>query len=158
MSDVELICKTHDDVIKWKHIPRHWPFVRGIHWWPVNSPHKGQWCGTLMFSLICSWVNGWVNNRQAGDLRRHRVGYDVTVMIWCGVFIFLRFGKTTVSRGRIVQITRRRHVQKRILLKFLWRLSGHGRPRYLATYKHMVTTNANVGAWISVINFAWEIQ
>ena len=33
----------HDDVIKWKHFPRYWPFVRGIHWSPVNSPHKGQW-------------------------------------------------------------------------------------------------------------------
>ena len=33
---------THDDVIKWKHFPRSWPFVRGIHRSPVNSPHKGQ--------------------------------------------------------------------------------------------------------------------
>ena len=70
----------HDDFIKWKHFPRYWPFVRGIHWSPVNSPHKGQWRGTLMFSLICTWTNGWVNNREAGDLRRHRTHYDVTVM------------------------------------------------------------------------------
>ena len=34
--------KGHDDVIKWKHFPRYWPFVRGIHRSPVNSPHKGQ--------------------------------------------------------------------------------------------------------------------
>ena len=60
----------HDDVIKWKHFPRYWPFVRGIHRSPVNSPHKGQWRGALMFSLICLWINGWVNNREAGDLRR----------------------------------------------------------------------------------------
>ena len=33
---------SHDDVIKWKHFPRYWPFVRGIHRSPVNSPHKGQ--------------------------------------------------------------------------------------------------------------------
>ena len=44
----------HDDVIKWKHYPRYWPFVRGIHRSPVNSPHKGQWRGALMFSLICT--------------------------------------------------------------------------------------------------------
>ena len=44
----------HDDVIKWKHFPRYWPFVRGIHRWPVNSPHKGQWRGALIFSLICA--------------------------------------------------------------------------------------------------------
>ena len=73
-------CQLHDDVIKWKHFPRHWPFVRGIHRSPVNSPHKGQWRGALMFILICARINGWVNNREAGDLRRRRVHYDVIVM------------------------------------------------------------------------------
>ena len=52
----------HDDVIKWKHFPRYRPYVRGIHRSPVNSPHKGQWRGALMFSLICARINGWVNN------------------------------------------------------------------------------------------------
>ena len=52
----------------------------GIHWSPVNSPHKGQWRGSLMFSLICVWTNGWANNRDAGDLRRHRVHYGVIVI------------------------------------------------------------------------------
>ena len=47
---------------------------------PVNSPHKGQWRGALIFSLICSWINGWANNRDAGDLRRLRFNYDVTVI------------------------------------------------------------------------------
>ena len=71
----------HDDVIKWKHLPRYWPFVRGIQWSPVNSSHKGQWCGALMFFfVICAWINGWVNNREAGDLRRHRAHYDVIVV------------------------------------------------------------------------------
>ena len=69
-----------DDVIKWKHFPWYWPFVRGIHRSPVNSPHKGQWSRALMFSLICTWINGWVNNREAGDLRCHRGHYVVTVM------------------------------------------------------------------------------
>ena len=70
----------HDDVIKWKHFPRYWPFVRGIHRSPVNSPHKGQRRGALMLSLICIWINGWINNREAGDLRRYRAHYDVIVM------------------------------------------------------------------------------
>ena len=70
----------HDDVIKWKHFPRNWSFVWGIHRSPVNSPHKGQWRGALMFSLIYAWINDWVNNREAGDLRRHRGQYDVIVM------------------------------------------------------------------------------
>ena len=72
--------KMHDDVIKWKHFPCYWTFVPGIHRSPVNSPHKGQWRGALMFSFICVWINDWVNNRKVGDLRRYRVHYDLTVM------------------------------------------------------------------------------
>ena len=70
----------HDDVIKWKHFPRNRPFARGIHRSPVNSPHKDQRRGALVFSLICVWINDWVNNGEAGDLRRCRAHYDVIVM------------------------------------------------------------------------------
>ena len=70
----------HDDTIKWKHFPRYWPFMRGIHRPPVNSPHKDQWRRALMFSLIWDWTYGWVNNRDAGDLRRHCAHYGVIVM------------------------------------------------------------------------------
>ena len=70
----------HDDVIKWKHFPHYLPFVRGIHRSPVNVPHKGQWRKALMFSLICDRRNGWVNNRDADDLRRHHAHYDVIMM------------------------------------------------------------------------------
>ena len=75
------------------YFPRYWPFVRGIHRVPVNSPHKGQWRGALMFSLICVWINGSVNNREAGDLRRHRAHYDVIIMM----IICLQFGAKHVS-------------------------------------------------------------
>ena len=71
----------HDDVIKWKHFPRYWPFVLGIHRSPVNSPHKCQWRRALMFTLICARINVWINNREAGDLRRYYGHYDVIVMI-----------------------------------------------------------------------------
>ena len=71
----------HDDVIKWKHISALLALYAGNS--PANSPHKGQWRGALMFSLICAWINGWVNHRDAGDLRRHRADYDVTVMLKC---------------------------------------------------------------------------
>ena len=60
------LCLKHDDVIKWKHFPRYWPFGRRIHRCPVISPHKGQWQGASMFSLICAWINASVNNREAG--------------------------------------------------------------------------------------------
>ena len=68
------------DLTKWKHFLCYWPFVRGIHQSLVNSPHKGQSWRALMFSLICTWTNGWVYNRDTGDLRRHHAHYDVTVM------------------------------------------------------------------------------
>ena len=80
-SKIPVSRTSHDYVTKWKHFPRYWPFVRGIHRSPVNSPHKGQWRGALVFSLICAWINGWVNNREAGDFRRHHAHYDVTVMV-----------------------------------------------------------------------------
>ena len=80
-GEAELSCfVNHDDVIKWRHSPRYWPFVRGIHRSPVNSPHKGQWRGALMFPPICAWIHGCANNCEAGDSRRHRSHYDVTVM------------------------------------------------------------------------------
>ena len=75
-----------DDVIQWKYVSRYWPFVRGIHRSPVNSSHKSQWCGALMFSLICDWLNGWVNNQDADDLRGHHAHNDVTVM-WSWIVI-----------------------------------------------------------------------
>ena len=81
----------HDDVIKWKYFPRYWPFVRGIHRSAVNSPHKGQWRGALMFSLICNRINSWVNNGEAGDLRRHRGHYDVIVMRCMGSKFCMKF-------------------------------------------------------------------
>ena len=59
--------------------------VIGVLWGPgnspVNSPHKGQWRRTLMFSLICVWTNGWVKTRDASDLRRHHAHCCVTVNI-----------------------------------------------------------------------------
>ena len=70
----------YDDVIKWKHFPPYWPFVRGIHRWPVNSPYKGHWHGALIVSLIYPSTNGWVNNPDTGDLKRHSAHYDVTVV------------------------------------------------------------------------------
>ena len=53
----------------------------------MNSPHKGQWRRVLMFSFACAWTNSWLNNRDAGDLRRHRAHYDVTVMTWTNMNI-----------------------------------------------------------------------
>ena len=82
-----------------KKFPRYWTFVRGIPRSPVNSPHKGQWRGALMVSLICTWINGWVNNPKAGALRRHRAHYDVIAMLFktgidyteCVVYVMVQY-------------------------------------------------------------------
>ena len=71
--------RSNSNYMTWTHFPWYWPFVWGSHWWPVNSPHKGQWRGALMFSFICAWIKAWVNNLEASDLRRHHGHYDVIV-------------------------------------------------------------------------------
>ena len=55
-------------------------FMRGIHRSPVNSPHKCQWRGALMFSFACAWTNSRVTIGDAADLRRNRSHSDVLVM------------------------------------------------------------------------------
>ena len=98
------------DVIKWKHFPRYWPFVREIHRSPVNTLHKGQWHGALMFSFIR--FKGWVNNRETGDLRCNRAHYDVTVMrmavawfvLWCLYYNVIRaFARNRINLKSINQ-------------------------------------------------------
>ena len=49
---------------------------------PVNFTHKIQWRGAVILSLICVGINGWVNNREAVDLRRYHAHYDVIVVDW----------------------------------------------------------------------------
>ena len=93
-----------------------------------------------MFSLICVWINGWVNNRQAGDLRRHRGHYDVSVM---------RLGPTVLSQTNIIfktfsswdptsmQQTDREHVPRTNVVKSM-RLAGWS---FHTTWYHMGSTN-----------------
>ena len=94
--------EVHDDVIRWKHFPRYWPFVRGIHRSPVNSPHKGQWHGCdVFFDLHLNIYK--VNNREAGDLRRYPAHYDVTVMcpevLWTGSKVVVQLTHPDRLRG-----------------------------------------------------------
>ena len=81
----------HDDVIKWKHFPRYYPFVRGIRRSPVNYPHKGQWRGALMVSLICAL------NRQLSIQSYRKVG-DLRRSLWrhCNVECRIRVNESTV--------------------------------------------------------------
>ena len=70
-------CSLHDEVIKWDIFRITGPLFEEF---TVEFPHKGRWRRALIFSLMCVWINGWVNNREADDLRRHRTHYDVTLM------------------------------------------------------------------------------
>ena len=131
----------HDDVIKWKHFPHYWPPVRGIHRSPVNSPHKGQWRGALMFTLICARIIGWVNNRKAGDLRRYRHHYDVIVMGW--------------NYGMDGQHTSY-HNREKILYSFLklWILSSFQRSKYDVIIYHK-GRSASYTVVFSLQQIAW---
>ena len=60
----------------------------------VDSPHKGQWRGAFVFSLMCAGTNGWENNRDADDLKCHRAHPDSTVML-----IETRNGNFVVTGG-----------------------------------------------------------
>ena len=74
-----------------------------------ESPHKGLWRGALMFPLICIRINGWVNNREAGDLRRPHTHYDVIVMQCIeipGLWSALCFGFQSQHHPRYMMISR----------------------------------------------------
>ena len=97
---------------------------------PVNSPHKGQWCGTLMFSLISAWINGSANNPEAGDLRRNRAHYDVIVMWQAIVILSLEYwfnsnNKTVLllnwALGAVAVMTFNSHVQ---YINLCWHITG----------------------------------
>ena len=82
---------TYDDVIKWKYFPRYWTFVRGSHRSTLDSYHKGQWDGALMFSLICVWTrlnkqsSRWWFDSPARSLWRHCNGKVVTMPTISGI-------------------------------------------------------------------------
>ena len=116
--------------------------IWGIHRFPVNSPHKGQWRGALMFSLICVWINRWENNREAGDLRRYRAHYDVIVMHTSRSYWILH--KYSRSRGACLV---RRQANNIFLHKikhiFRWK-SRVGSIVYTQVFRRMNTSRAGV--------------
>ena len=83
VTQYESCMKTdHDDVIKWEHL-RVTGHLCGEFTGPRWNPRtKASDVELWYFSLICVWINGWVNTREAGDWRRYRAHYDVIVMLW----------------------------------------------------------------------------
>ena len=62
------------------------PVTAGNSSVPGEFPSHRPVTRSFDVSLICAWTNGSINNQDAGDLRRHRAHYDVTVM-WCRIVI-----------------------------------------------------------------------
>ena len=109
----------HDDVIKLKHFPRYWPFVRGIHRSRWIPPHKGQWRGALMFSLIYARINGWIDTGEAGDLRRHNTHYDVIVMpkhglIHSRIYALVSLNELNIPRSFSSRFPKSRYAEPRV--------------------------------------------
>ena len=108
---------THDDIIKWKHFLCHWPFVRGIHWSPVDSTHKGQWYRALMFPLIYTLINVWANNRDTGDLRWqiHSLWSHCNVLLrWLQMFCHEGTMRLTATTKLIWLYCQMNHIAQRI--------------------------------------------
>ena len=115
----------HDDVIKWKHFPRYWPFVRGIHRSPVNFHHKGQWHGALMIVYLRlnkrsskqSW--GWWFETPSHSLWRH-----------CNIHLYNACSAMT-TREQHVSYTTRLFIQQLVCIDAL-KLTKHQNSSLLA--------------------------
>ena len=72
------VTNVHLCISRWRHQMEAFSALQSLC--VQNSPVTDDaefWC-----FLWSAWINGWVNNHEAGDLRRHRAHYDVTVMIF----------------------------------------------------------------------------
>ena len=108
-----------------------WGEFTGHRWISLTKISDAQ-----IVSLICDWANDWVNKRGAGDLRRHRACYDVTVMrLACRISIII----TIISRCP-------EHMLARALSQF-----NSLRPRQNG--RHFQTTFSNAFSWMKMYQF-----
>ena len=82
-------------------------------------PSQRPWTRSFDVSLICAWINSWVNNCEAGDWRRHRTHYDVIVMI-----VLTNDTFTTSSKSEEIMLDRATHIY-RASHKLWQEFSGH---------------------------------
>ena len=147
----------HDDVIKWKHFPRKWPFVRGIHRSPVNSPHKGQWRGALMFFFYLrlnkrlrkqSW--GWWFETPSRPSWHHRNGK-----------LAIALPSTRISQSLIAFESL---IHQKLSQKLLWRHTNDytNDPNIyfgvaLINYTKMLHLNASVlDIYFNIVAYVWH--
>ena len=84
-------------------------------------PHNGQWLGVLMFSLICAWTNGCVNNRNTGDMRRNCAHYDVSVMVMASLSCSDEELRLVATVEITIRVPLRSHYRKGCLGIIQWR-------------------------------------
>ena len=76
------------NILPWHWSPLcYWPFVRGIHWSSMDSPHKRLAAQALIFSLMLAWTNCWTNMPVPGYLTR----YDTHVKVFANLLQYLSF-------------------------------------------------------------------
>ena len=107
----------------------------------VNSPHEGQWRRALIFSLICALINGCVNNREAGDLRRHQAHYDITVTLFLANSSRWHWHNSTVSCWQIMKTSQQAMATKTPSNKI-------SHPGYFLTTRPLFLTNSSRCGWL----------
>ena len=118
----------------------------------MDSPHKGQWRWALMFSLNCAWTNVWANNRDSGDLRRHRTHYGVTVMK--NHIITTTKPVTAIIPCDILVIIVKRWLHDWINMD---RDYNPLFPRPFVLYQNTACQKIRVKSFVSIMKFSWHL-
>ena len=129
-------------------------FVRGIHRFPSQRPMMRIFD---VFFFICAWTNGWANNRDAGDMRRHWGQYDVTVMetfifSWNEILHWNIGLCNTPLHGRIV-----RHSHEVPTEVCLSKANGHERRWYIRNAFSLVKALFENLSWLK-IEMIWMVK
>ena len=81
-----------------------------------------------MFSLISAWTKVWANRRDAGNLRRHRAHYDVTLIISFDGFnitIYSKFHRMHMHKHIHTYIICFAFITTTVRYKFMWCISSY---------------------------------
>ena len=129
--------------------------MRGIHRSPVNSPHKGQWPGALMLSLIWAWTKGSENHPDAGDLRHHHTHYEITIMSFTA---FRRYNQPfRVIHDKIEQLSCHTKFYNDHLVR-VW-MTATQYAHWMWWKKHQWNATKSVTPWMAQqwSEFAWNL-
>ena len=118
---------------------------------PVDSSHKYQRRGALMFSLICTWTNGWANKWNACDLRRHCAHYEITVM---NIWRFADDIMKSVLLIHYVTVLTKSSIDKSVLVQLM---AWHETNNHTKTNKWTAWWRHQMEKFIALLAFVWRI-